>query len=357
MIIFVFILLLIMFADIKAKGKNEYFDDYCGPKQTSTINGIFTILIFFSHASQYVNLGGALDEPYLAMRKYIGQLVVVTFLFFSGYGIMESISKKGNAYVKSIPSKRFFRVWYHFAIALVLYIIVNLVFSREYGIKNTILSFTGWTSVGNSNWYMLVTFALYIIVFVSFMISRKSRVLGVALVFALTLAFSVFEYKMGLKDRYYNTIFCFPAGMLFSLIKPYFNKFVMKNDIIWSCSFAAGFAVYYYFSSNRDDSIIHHTLFSILAVILIMLFTMKVKIGNSILDWFSKHIFSVFILQRLPMIALEHFGFTDHKYAFIIVSLIATVALATIFDEAMEFLDNLIFRKTKQKTDLIKTGK
>lgn len=345
MIFLLIILIAVLFYNIKVTPQGEFHSDYSSPRQTATINGIFTLLIFFSHASQYVKLGGFLDEPYLAFRQYIGQLVVASFLFFSGFGMMESISKKGHDYVKSIPTKRFFKVWYHFAIALLLFLAVDIIFKRGYSLKAILLSFTGLTAIGNSNWYMFVTFAMYIIIYASFMICRKHKELGVVLVLALTVAFSVFENKIGLADRYYNTIFCMPFGMIFSLIKPYFDKAVMKNDVLYAISFSMIFAGYYYFSSNRNDSIIHHNIFAILAVILIMIITMKVKIGNAILDFFASHIFSFFILQRIPMIILTELGFNDHKYAFIIVSFIATICLTLVFDYFMDKTDKLIYKK------------
>lgn len=345
MLIFLIMLIGIIFIDINPAKENTFHTDYCGPKQTSAINGIFTILIFLSHASQYVTLDGTLDAPYLTMRKYMAQLVVVSFLFFSGFGIMESIKKKRQSYVKSILTNRLFKVWYHFAIALLPYIAVNYIFARNYGLYKTIFSFTGYTSIGNSNWYMLVTFALYVIVFLAFTLSKKHPLPGVFLVFVLTFVFSFWEWKMGLASRYYNTIFCFPAGMLFSMMKPYFDKYVMKNDMLWAGTFTIFFGVFYYFSTFRNASLIHYNLFSILAVILIMLFTMKVKITNNILNWFGSHVFSVFILQRIPMIILKEMGYTDHTYGFIITAFIITIFMSIVFDKIMNHLDSIIFCK------------
>ncbi len=100
MIFFLIVIIAILFYGMQVKPRNEFHTDYCSRKQTSTINGIFSLLIFLSHASQYTVLGGALDNPYLAMRKYLGQIVVASFLFYSGYGMMESINKKGTSYIQ-----------------------------------------------------------------------------------------------------------------------------------------------------------------------------------------------------------------------------------------------------------------
>lgn len=347
MIFILIILIAILFYNIKVTPQGEFHTDYSSPKQTATINAIATLLIFFSHASQYVKLDGFLDEPYLAFRKYIGQLVVASFLFFSGFGMMESIKRKGTPYVKSIPTKRFFKVWYHFAVALILYIIVGLVFNRGYSISQTLLAFTGYRAIGNSNWYMFVTFAMYIIIFLAFMIAKKSNTLGVILVFAFTLGFAFLEYKIGLEQRYYNTIFCFVFGMMFSLIKPYFDKLVMKNDLIYVISTAFIFLAYFIFEHYRGKNVVTHNAFAIFAVVLIMMINMKVKIGNPILDFFGSHIFSFFILQRIPMIILNEIGFSKNKYSFIIVSFVATIVLTLVFDTIMDKTDKLIYKRNK----------
>ena len=45
------------------------------------------------------------------------------------------------------------------------------------------------------------------------------------------------------------------------------------------------------------------------------------------------------------MIILEELGYTNHRYAFIVVSFIATVLLATVFDDAMAWLDSKIYKR------------
>ena len=127
--------------------------------------------------------------------------------------------------------KEFF--YLHFAIIIVMFIIVSLIGNKHYTLEHYLLTFTGFKSVGNSNWYMFVTFSLYILVFIAFMLFRKSKVLGVGALFALVVAFVYIEKEiLNLSILFYDTIFCFPLGMLFSLIKPYVDKIVMKNDII-----------------------------------------------------------------------------------------------------------------------------
>ena len=68
------------------------------------VNGIFVALILFSHFSQYINEWIKIDSLIFSIySELLGECVVATFLFYSGYGLMEQI-KKG------IPEERNNRV-------------------------------------------------------------------------------------------------------------------------------------------------------------------------------------------------------------------------------------------------------
>lgn len=76
---------------------------------------------------------------------------------------------------------------------------------------------------------------------------------------------------------------------------------------------------------------------------------MKFKIENKIIEFFSKHVFSIYILQRVPMIILDRYGLSSHHYLFIILSLIFTSAIAVLFDKLTAKTDELIYSKRKAK--------
>ena len=346
MLLYVIILLILVVGGITAKGKNEFFADYLCPKNTSTINAIFSVLIFLSHGVQYVTLNGPLDAPYFALRSFLGQIVVVTYLFFSGYGIMESITKKGKAYVKAMPWNRFFGLWYQFAIVVILYVLTNLAVGKNMTVKNILLAFTGYTSLGNSNWYLFATFMLYAIVYLAFMLAGKRRFIGVLITCALSVVYVVvlIETKW-LPARFYNTFLCFPLGMAYSYCKPKVDAFLMKNDGMWIATFVCTLTAFLYCSENRTDSRGMELAFYLLSVLVIVLFMMKVQIRSTVLDWFGSHIFSFFILQRIPMIALKQLGFASKPHFFLVICFFATVLMATFFDLFIGKCNSLIFKK------------
>ena len=89
-------LLLLALKGIKAcfKGFNE---EYLSRDSTLAIKGIFVILVFCRHYKQYVSLGdNLLDGLFIYVDGLLGQLIVVIFLFYSGYGIITQIKNSAG---------------------------------------------------------------------------------------------------------------------------------------------------------------------------------------------------------------------------------------------------------------------
>jgi len=349
MIIFLLLTALVALPGIKVYPYGQLNESYISKNQTTAINGIFTLLVFFSHVSSYIKLDGRLDLPYTQFKNYMLQAVVITFLFYSGYGMMESIKKKGKAYVRQIPTKRFLRVLVHFDIAVALFLCMNFIFGKTFPLKRIILALTGYSAVGNSNWYIFAVLGLYVIVFVSFMLSGKSHILGVILTTLFSVGF-VFAQMLLKRDTWcYDTIILFPVGMIYSLLKKPAERLLSKHGLVHPMLSVAAAAVYVFFFLRRSGGIEFYSMWCILFMSLIVLFTMKVKIGNRILEFFGSHVFSIYILQRLPMIVLQKLGLAaQSKYVFVVVCFVITVALAVVFDKLMAKLDGVLFDRKKK---------
>ena len=52
--------------------------------QTASINGVFVLMIFIRHFSEYIQ-PGQFDWVLGRGQRYLDQLIVVSFMFFSGY--------------------------------------------------------------------------------------------------------------------------------------------------------------------------------------------------------------------------------------------------------------------------------
>ncbi len=348
MIIFLSIFAVILLIGCRATSIKEFNTDYMSKDNTNIIKGVFVVFVFFSHCSQYLKLGGIYDDPYLAVRSFLGQMIVAMFLFYSGYGIMESIKAKSFDYVKKIPVRRILKTLINFDIIVLLYYIIDLIFKINYTWSDLLWSFVGWKSVGNSSWYILAILILYALSFLAFLPIKFSNkkymhILCASIMTILTVVAAFLLFNADKESYYYNTLLIYPLGMWFSILKIYIDKFVMKNHIIYFVVLMIGLAAFIYTHEHAlgqpyIENGLHYTLslpytlWSFAFTLFIVLLTMKLRIKSFIYKWLGEHIFTVYMLQRVPMIIFQQIGLDKYKYLFVILSLIASVALAIVFD-------------------------
>ena len=227
-IILVLLIFIILYKSKFIKqGINE---EYISIKTTKIINGIFVIFIFLSHSFQYINYSDSWIDRYgIFVISNIGQLMVTTFLFFSGYGIYESIKNKKEDYIDSIPKKRILNTLIKFDIAVLIFCIVSYILNIRYNIKTILLSFLGLESVGNSNWYIFVILVLYLITYLVFKLLRVKNVIKIGVVTACTLLY-MFIMANFKETWWYNTALCYPLGMWFSLYKSKIEEKLKMNE-------------------------------------------------------------------------------------------------------------------------------
>ena len=325
----VFILYIILNLSFVRRGLNE---EYISKENSKKINGIFVMLVFFSHISQQMNLNsGWIDNYFLIIISYIGQLMVTTFIFYSGYGIYESIKKKKSNYIDSMPQKRILSTLIKFDIAVIIYAILGYIIGSEYSIKTILLSLTGWTSVGNSNWYIFSIIFMYIITYLSFKIFRKDNESALVL---NTILVILFMYIMSnLKESWwYNTLLCYPFGMWYSQYKEKIEKF-LDNSIKYYIILFLITALLVISFIIKKITIIYITGFVLSFISLIVLFSMKFKFGNNtrIFDFLGNNVFYIYIYQRIPMILLKNIScIHNNKYFYFILSLIITIIITVI---------------------------
>lgn len=306
-------------------------DNYLSRKQTQSINGIFVFLVFLSHFAAFVKSDFPFSNGYLQIRAFLRQMVVVTFLFFSGYGMYESFKKKGKAFIYSIPN-RFFKLLIRFDMAIVLYLILAIFLGQELTLKKVVLSFLAWDALGNSNWYVFTMLSLYIVMYLSFLIGKCKPKKSI-LIFIFGSVILVYLLRISGKEGcWYNTALCFTFGVIFSYFKDYFIKLLEKSNIIYfvilALSIYSFYLLYPYMYKNFWGYEIAGMCFCMIVVVL----SHKLKFNNPILYWLGEHTFSIYILQKIPMLIGRKIGLISYPVIYFCISLICTLLLAHFFD-------------------------
>ena len=329
MIFFYLIFVIAFLLGMRFK-KKSINDNYLNKDTTTIINGMFVITIFFSHFISYIDNFNRYDYILINILEIIGQLMVTSFLFYSGYGIYESIKNKKN-YIKSFFKKRFIPTYINFVIAVLMFVIINLILGNYYSIKTILLSFTGYMSIGNSNWYMLAIFSLYIFVLICF--NERIKIKSIYRIIILTILTVIYIYVISrFKDNYYiDTILCFPMGMFYSYYKEKINLLMKKNYYLWY-SIVFIFLLATYFLSRQYANIVTYNLLAIAFIIFVVISTMKFTFQSKTMTFLGVHTFWIYILERIPMIILED---KLNKYLYLIICLIVTIVLSVFMNKIM----------------------
>ena len=339
----VFFWLILIITAYKAEVcKDGYFADYISPKSIQPIKGIFTLLIFMSHFVTYVDLGGAWNAPYFQIRKWLGQLVVVPFLFYSGYGVAESIRRDERDYVKRMPKNRILKVLFQFDLAILLFLLLRYAKGSTYSISHILAAFLGWEGIGNSNWYVLAILYLYLVTWLSYTIFRKRKLLPILSVTLLTGIYIVYMKLIADRPEYYcNTVMAYVAGMVFSYKREEFEKIVFSG--YWYFVILGTVVIVMQFLHGYWGKILIYQLVSVLFAIAMVLLTAKIRINSKFLSYCGEHLFSLFILQRLPMMALNETPIKQYPYLYFAVCLAVTFLLSMVFDRITPKLWKAVF--------------
>lgn len=332
-----FVLFMLFVSGIKFAGSNQFFEDYCSAKKSDAIKGIFVILIFLSHGMDYFDLTEA-DYLVKDMSEFLKQHIVVPFLFFSGFGLMESIQKKGLTYVKKIPINRALRTLVFADVAVLTFAAYFIVSGRTLTLKNVFLSLIFWEELGNSTWYFFVIIALYLITYLSFRIFHKNYYIAAAATVIIS-AF-LFFFLIRTKDIFwYNTFFVYHFGMWYSLLRKKIDPIVMKNDFLYCAAMLLSFLGFYFF--RQLGSFYYFIICGCFGMTFVVVLMMKVSLDNPFLQFLGTHVLGFYAFHRLPMIVIAP---ADWKNAYnFIFCFIVTSLLVLAHEWFIKWMDKKIF--------------
>ena len=169
--IFFFFLVFLSLLNIDIKGVNQFHYDYMDLKNTSSIRGVFVWIIFLKH---YYTYSKKRKYLYIKILRYLAQKIVSLFLFYSGYGIFESIKTKDTNYVKSLPKKAII-LFVKFQIIIFFFFLCNIILGIKITIRRYLLSMIFISEIGNSNWFAFTIITFYLYTYLSFIFIKKER--------------------------------------------------------------------------------------------------------------------------------------------------------------------------------------
>lgn len=325
----------------------KFNKQYLSKENTACIKGIFILIVFISHANTYINYDLKFSTITQTFLYHLSQLMVTMFLFYSGYGVLESIKKKKQNYVDNIPRNRILKTLFHFDVVILTFLIINIILGNKYGIIRILLSFTGWLEIGNSNWYIFSILVLYFTTYLSFSIFKNDtkKAVFTNVILTILIMISLYSLKGSEQSYWYNTLLCYPFGLIYSLYKDSINKLLFNNKTYYLLLITL-LIIFICIKKVQYLNIVFYSIVALMFVFLIVMVTMKVNINNRYLKWFGDNLFYMYILQRIPMIVLTKLGYVNnHGYRFLLLSFIITVVLSIIYKAFLNKADEYLFKK------------
>ena len=323
------ILFLLLALGIRVHWKG-FVDDALARSQTDAVKGFFIGCVTVSHMSGYLTARGIdLGRLFTFINfTLIGQLMVVMFLFYSGYGVMRAIEAKGEAYVRAMPLKRILTTLVNFDVAVAAFFLLNVLFAREMTARQVLLSFLGWDSLHNSNWYIFDILLCYVFTWVSARFLSRKYVPVATTVLCLGLM-GVLSTTKG--TWWYDTLLAYPFGLFVGchqdVLKTLARRFYWPLIVL----VIVGLGTAYWLQLNGGVRNIQSILFAAFAV----LASMKVAVKSAVLAWMGAHLFPIYIYQRIPMNAMEYWKggviVGEHPVVFVLVAVAVTGAIAALY--------------------------
>lgn len=327
------------------KTQNE---EYLSKDQTGAIKGAFVATVFLSHVVQYFSLHDSVADTLFDFGMgVLGQNIVVAFLLYSGYGVGRAYLCKGADYIRELPHKRVLGIWIHFTLAVLLFWIVDLTLVHGgYSFVDYLLSLFAWISVGNSTWFVFVILLSWLLTWICFALFKNKYHAQVCLSVLLCGYVVVIAYIKN-DHVWYDTVMCYPLGLFIAFQKKWFDKFFRSGWRAWLSMGALG-VVWGALRLIIEKNIVLYVIQSLLFALFLLAVTSRVSLGNKVLAWLGRHSFSLYILQRIPMLILDHFGVSVwNRWVFILASGIVTCLISWAFDK---WIMKPINQKLKKQT-------
>lgn len=271
----------------------------------------------------------------------MGQLIVAPILFYSVYGMMYSISQKGDGYVKALLWNRIVKTLIHFDIAVLVYLAIKISYNKYPTIEHTIKSFFAYKSLGNSDWYIFAILTMWILTYLVFNYIPLSNYKRLGILLALVF---IEMYFLSTKKPtwWYDTMLCYVFGMYYCLAKERIETFLQTNfKYILTLIFMVGV---FWISGQYKKFFLISEIWVLSFVILLLLLTMKFEFKSKVLMFLGAYLFEIYIFMRIPMMLLKPL-FKGHNYWYLTTCVVLTLVIAVIMHKFYQWLDKKLFNK------------
>lgn len=302
--------------------------DYLSIESCNNVRGIAAIIILVHHLSQELTSGVILGSFIRA-----GYLAVALFFFFSGYGLQKRYMQSPETYANKFLSKRFNKILIPYIVIFVFYCLVYVLNGDMEIIKERLELLKYGGLLVPYSWYVIVCLVFYLFYYFLMIICKEKYKIMILLSFGFCIAELCLCKLCHFNNWWYNTIHLIPVGMIWAVYEVRIVEFVKKFYFVLSPVLIVVFSsTYHIVKSNVGEQMTIMCMISSLMFVLLIVFAlMKVKIGNSILNWIGKNSFEVYLMQGfLIYIFRNERIYINNNLLYIVLVVLSTLICAEI---------------------------
>jgi peptidoglycan/LPS O-acetylase OafA/YrhL len=313
---------------------NTLNEKYLSIDNSKSFRGILALAVLLHHLSQ--NIGeGILFQPF----SRIGNLIVAGFFFLSGYGLQKScISKSG--YKKNFLLRRLPSVLLPYIIVTGIYWLMYAVGGSIYSFKDIVGAIINGKPIVLYSWYIISILVFYIVfwlLMVVFKENYKLMIFGGIIWIAL---YVIFCKMMDYGSWWYRASHLLIVGMIWAVYERkllnVLNRFYkLIAPIVW-LSFVLlvglGDKIESYVCIDDIASLVS-MLTAVAFVISTLLFMLKFKIGNKVLNYIGNISLEIYLTQGL-FITIFHSRkmYIQNEFIFCVLVIIGCVVFASLLN-------------------------
>ncbi len=218
--------------DVPADG---FARDHLSKEQGKMIRGLACLAIILHHLTQRITSYGMMYKGPVTIFNYCGILFTAIFFFFSGYGLIFSVTTKDD-YLQSFIKKRLPKVIIPFwTINAVTLLSDHFIYGIHHSLSEILRSITGLTLINSNGWYIIEIITIYLAFYIIFsLIKHKKTATVFLIIFTLILidhSFSRGHDKTSwfCGEWWYNSTIAFAPGALYPLIRERIDPIIKKH--------------------------------------------------------------------------------------------------------------------------------
>lgn len=292
------LVLLLFYKARPVKPLSAFNEAYLDMAPCRTVRAFFALAIILHHLSQHCSSGQIF--PMFTLFSF----TVPIFFFFSGYGIMKKKLSDPN-YHKTFIARHIPPLLLAGFAVLILFKLLYLLAGENISFSQLIYMIIHGDIILVILWYLLVIILLYLVFGFALMLFKNGNHI-LLFMFGFSLVYIYFGNKYQLGQWMYNSFHLLLIGLAWALYEEQVLNFIKR--FYWICLFLCGFVflfVWQYFDllfnlwpvpeMRLIISLVRNASFTLAFI----LFTMKIRLGNRILDCLGKVSLELYLLHPL----------------------------------------------------------